>query len=150
MDSVNDIRLALRRLMSAPGYTAAVLITLALTIGANAAMFSAVDAVLLRPMAIRDLDRVVIGWGTDPSENLPVVELSYRNIEHIAAHSQSLTHVAAVGSTSWPVVLEGEDRPLRLASAGVSASFFDTLGVRLAPSFLICWWTRCTLPSARG
>jgi putative ABC transport system permease protein len=68
-----------------------------------------------------------MAWGVDPARS-PVIELSYRTVEHWAAHSRSFTHVAAVGSSTWPAILEEPGDPVRLSSSGVSAAFFETLG----------------------
>ena len=102
--------------------------TLALAIGANSAIFSAVHGVLLTPSAIRQPDKLVICWERDASRS-PVVELSYRNFQDWVAHSRSFSQAAAIGSSTWPAILDGRGESVRLASAGVSASFFDTLGV---------------------
>ncbi len=129
MDRLREFRLSLRLLLKSPGYTAAVIFTLALVIGANSAIFSAVHAVLLNPLPIQQAGRVVVCWGANASRNLPVVELSYQNFQDWAARSRSFAKTAAAGSSTWPVVLEGRGAPVRLASSAVSGSFFDTLGV---------------------
>jgi putative ABC transport system permease protein len=123
------LHLAFRRLMKSPGYTAAAVATLALAIGANTAMFSAVYGVLLEPLPIRQPNDLVICWGSDVERGAKVVELSYRNFEGWAARTRTFSQTAAVGSSTWPAVLETRDRSVRLSSAGVSVSFFDTLGV---------------------
>jgi predicted permease len=121
--------LSLRLLWRAPGYSTAVILTLALIVGANSAIFSAVHAVLLNSLPIRQPDRVIVAWEADAARNLPVVELSHRNFQDWATHSRSFVQTAAVGSSTWSVVLELPGAPVRLSSAGVAASFFDTLGV---------------------
>jgi putative ABC transport system permease protein len=129
MDLLRELRLTLRHLWNSPGYTAATVLTLALAIGATSAIFSAVHAVLLRPFPMHEPDDLVICWGTDPSRNQAVVELSHRNFRDWADGSRSFVQTAAMGSSAWPAVLEGRGEPIRLSSVGVSASFFDTLGV---------------------
>ncbi|HEY6357311.1 MAG TPA: ABC transporter permease, partial [Vicinamibacterales bacterium] len=126
---LTGLRLALRRLVKSPGYTTATVATLALTIGATSAVFSAVYGVLLSPLPIRQPNDLVISWGSDLQHGANVVELSYRNFENWAARSRSFTESAAVGSSMWPAVLQMPNRAVRLWSAGVSVSFFDTLGV---------------------
>jgi predicted permease len=126
---IRDLRYAIRALRKTPVFTSVALLTLAVCIGANAAIFSAVHAVLLRPLPVRQPDRLVICWGSDPSHNVPVVELSYRNFQDWAAGSRSFSQAAAIGSSTWPAVLDGHGESARLSSAGVSVSFFETLGV---------------------
>jgi len=127
---MNDLRLTLRNLQKQPGYTVAVVVTLALAIGANSAIFSVVRAVLLRPLPIAAADDLVVCWGADPSRNVEVVELSYRNFQDWAAASHSFSAAAAMGSSNWTMVLDGQGQPARVAYTGVTASFFDTLGAR--------------------
>jgi len=129
---VSELRLSLRLLWKAPGYSTAVILTLALIVGANSAIFSAVHAVLLDPLPIRQPDRVIVGWEADAARNLPVIELSHRNFQDWAAHSRSLVQTAAVSSSTWSVVLELPGAPIRLSSAGVSASFFGRVRRRFA------------------
>jgi putative ABC transport system permease protein len=128
-DMLRDVRLALRYLLKAPGYTLAVVVTLALAIGANSAIFSTVYAVLLKPLPVRQPGNLVICWERDRAHGLEVVELSYRNFRDWATHSQSFSQTAAIGSSTWPAVLDGHGESARLSSAGVSVSFFETLGV---------------------
>ncbi len=121
------LRLVVRRLHQHRGYCAAVIVTLALTIGTTTAIFSAVYAVLLKPLPVTRPDGLVICWERAPERNLPVVELSYRAFEEWRLHARSFAAAAAVGSSTWPGVLE-RGEAARVATAGVSASFFETLG----------------------
>jgi putative ABC transport system permease protein len=124
-----DVKLAGRQLWKAPGYTAAAVMTLALAIGANSAIFGAVQAVLLRPLPIERPQDVVIAWEANPAANQPVIEISYRHFERWrAAATRSFSHMAAVGSSAWPAVLETPEAPVKLSATGVSADFFQTLG----------------------
>jgi putative ABC transport system permease protein len=128
MDLLREVGFALRRLATAPGYAAAAVLSLSLAIGANSAIFSAVHAVLLRPLPIREPDRLVTCWETAPARNLAVVEVSYRNFRDWQAENQTFMGLAAMGSSNWNMVLEGRGEPVRLAFTGVTASFFDVLG----------------------
>ena len=128
--SAADLTSVARALWNRPGYTAGVVLIFALVLGANAAMFSAVDATLLHPIEAHDVDRLVVGWASDPAKNIPVVELTQRTVEDWRGASRSLEQVAAFSSSAWPALFEGPEGDERLPSAGVSASFFDTIGVR--------------------
>jgi hypothetical protein len=129
MAMLRDARLAIRDLVRTPGYTLAAVITLTLVMAANSAMFSAVYAVLLRPLPIRHSEDLVVCWASDPARQLSVVELSYRTFEEWATHNNSFAQTAAIGSSTWPALLDGPDGSARLSSAGVSVSFFETMGV---------------------
>ena len=145
MDLLRAVRLTVRDLLRQPAYTASTVLTLALAIGANSAIFSAVHGVLLTPSAIRQPDNLVICWERDVPRS-PVVELSYRNFQDWVAHSRSFSQAAAIGSSTWPAILDGRGESVRLASAGVSASFFDTLGV--APALGRSFRTEDDAPNA--
>ena len=80
MLTLNDLRIAVRQLRRAPGYTAATVATLALAIGATTVIASAVQAVLLRPLPIADPARLVVSWGSNPSLTSGVIELSYLDV----------------------------------------------------------------------
>ncbi len=127
---LRDLRFAARQLTLAPGYTAAAVVTLALAIGASTAIFSAVYAVLLKPMPIREPQQLVIGWGTSAALNMKVIELSYLDIEDIGTATAHVGRVASVGSSAWTDVLEGDGggEPVKVASIGVSGAFFEVLG----------------------
>jgi putative ABC transport system permease protein len=129
MGILHGTRLALRNLLKTPGYTFATVMTLTLVMAANSAMFGAVYAVLLRPLPIRHPQDLVVCWASDHAHQLSIVELSYRNFEDWTSHSKSFAQTAAIGSSTWPAVLDRHDGSARLASAGVSVSFFETLGV---------------------
>ncbi len=121
---------AFRRLWNAPGYAAAAIVTLALAIGASTAIFSAVYAVLLKPMPIREPQQLAIGWGTSAALNMRVIELSYLDIQDIGEATAQVGRVASVGSSAWTDVLEGDGggEPVKVASTGVSGTFFEVLG----------------------
>jgi putative ABC transport system permease protein len=129
MDLARDVRLVFRHLLRAPGYISAVILTLALAIGANSAVFGAVYAVLLNPLPIRQPNHLVICWETDARAGKRVIEISYRNFRAWATESRSFAQAAAMGSSTWPIVLDVDGNATRVAYAAVTASFFDTLGV---------------------
>jgi predicted permease len=123
-----DIRRSLRSLMKRPGFLAAAVLTLALGIGANTALFSVVNAVLLRQLPFAHADRTVWITGVRPDRNdapfsLPDF-LDYRD------HTDSLDSISAVGS--WSGNLTGRGDAERLTGVRVSANLFETLGVNAA------------------
>lgn len=125
-----EVAVVARRLASSPGYTLGIVITLALALGANTAIFGVVHATLLNPLAARDPGRLVVVWESDPSKSVAVVEIAYNTFRDWATHSRSFTDAGAFGSSTWSEILRGVDESVRLASTGVSATFFDTLGAR--------------------
>jgi predicted permease len=125
---LQDIRYGLRGLWKRPGFTAVALITLALGIGANAAIFSVVNAVLLRPLQFRDPERLVILWedisfaGFPRNTPAPANYVDWRN------QLQSYEDVAASAESS--LNLTGDGEPERVTSRQVTANFFSVLGVQ--------------------
>ena len=122
-----DLRYAIRTLLKKPGFTAVVLIVLGLGIGANTAIFSIVNAVLLRPLPYTDPDRLVMIHEHLPKLFGPAVNLSgaefldYRDGNTVFAQSAAFTDIK--------VNLTGANDTQRVQGARVSASFFPTLGV---------------------
>ncbi|MEZ5285889.1 MAG: ABC transporter permease [Vicinamibacterales bacterium] len=132
MSVLRDLRLALRHLRRDPGYALAAVLTLGLAVGSTTVIASAVQAVLLRPVPMTDPGRLVVGWGTNPAVTAGVIELSYLDIVDLGRESRTLTRTAAVASSAWPTVLDGAGDPAKLAGAGVSGAFFDTVGTTAA------------------
>ncbi|MGH2779885.1 MAG: ABC transporter permease [Thermoleophilaceae bacterium] len=122
---LHDLRYALRSLRKSPGFTAVVVLTLALGIGANTAIFSLVNAVLLRPLPFPEPDRLVQVWETRPGEDdrrvAPANFLDWR------ADSRVFEGLASYDVRTGNLLGGGE--PERVTFATVSANFFQTLGV---------------------
>lgn len=118
----------MRRLLGQPGYVTACVLTLAVAIGASSAIFGVVHGVILKPLPIRNPGELVMVWEEAPQRNLAVVELTSRSLEYWAAHAKTVSSVAAVGSSTWSDILTSDGDPARVATAGVSASFFDAVG----------------------
>lgn len=129
MSLATDLRLACRHLRQSPGYAVAAIATLALAIGANSAIFSAVNTVLLRPLPVESPGQLAVVWQTDEGGQA-VVELTYRHLREWQEAGKAFTNAAVMGSHNWSAVLEGRGEPTRIWFAGASAGFFDTLGVR--------------------
>src|SRR4029450_4001067 len=131
---IKDFRYGVRGLLKRPGFAAVVVLTLALGIGANAAIFSIVHAVLLRPLPFPAQDQLVVAWEKDTSANTPFVELSVAEIRDWQAQNQSFAALAAMPTTvyGYGYVLTGRGDPVQLESARVSGSFFSILGAHAA------------------
>ena len=133
MDSLlKDIRYAMRGLLKRPGFTAVAVITLALGIGANAAIFSAVHSVLLRALPFSEQDRLVVVWKHEQTSNQPLVELSIPEFNDWRSQCSSFESMTAMPTSvyGYGYVLTGRGEPVQIESARVSADFFSTLGVR--------------------
>ena len=130
MSLVADAAIVARRLASTPGYTLGVVITLALALATNAAVFAVLHATVLNPLPARDPGRLMVVWESDPPKNAAVVELAYNTFREWATHSRSFTQAGAFGSSTWTEILRGADESVRLASTAVTSTFFDTLDVR--------------------
>ena len=125
MDTIlQDLRFAVRMLVKNPGFTAVAAITLALGIGANTAIFSVVNAVLLRPLPYRDSARLLLV--NESSKQVPDMSVSYPNFLDWRERARVFEKTAALQPTQ--VTLTGLERPERLGGWNVSADFFSTLG----------------------
>jgi putative ABC transport system permease protein len=125
-DIRQDVKHAVRGLRRAPAFTAIALLTLALGIGANTAIFSVINAALLRPLPFPDAGQLVFLWNTHHNGELepigPGRMLDFR------AGSTSFSGFAGISHLSF--TLTGAGDPERIAGSSVSSSFFDVLGVQ--------------------
>jgi putative ABC transport system permease protein len=121
-----DVRYGVRVLRRAPGFTAAAILTLAIGIGANTAMFTIVDAVMLRPLPFADPDRLVtIG---DRSPDGTTSNIGYLTVADWWQQSRSFESLSLMRSWQPTLVVNGEAE--RLAAVRVSWNYFDMMGVR--------------------
>ncbi len=139
MDSLlKDIRYGLRGLIKRPGFTVVALITLALGIGANTAIFSLINAVLIRPLPFHEPDRLVWSWGNirNGGNRASVAPLDYLDYRH---ENRTFEQFAAMISVPISANLTGGGEPERLGAAAVTGNFFQALGVQpaLGRTFLI-------------
>jgi len=127
---MQDVRYALRMLRKAPAFTAVVVVTLALGIGANTALFSVVDAVLLRPLAYRQPDQLVAVKTDMPGINLTDRGMSQPELEDFQKRSGVFTEISAV----WPISanITGREKPERVEANAVSTNFFTLLAAKPA------------------
>ena len=105
------------------------ILTLALGIGANAAVFSVVHGIVLNPLPYADPDRLAMIWTDNMPQNDAEYPLSAPDFQDIQAHSESFEEISAVISFGWDAVLEAEPGPARVIIQHVSAPFFSMLGV---------------------
>ena len=127
-DAVRDVRLALRALRRRPGYTAVALLTLAIGIGANTAIFSAVRAVLLRPLPYAHPERLVVVTQRDGHSGYPI-SASIPNYRDWGRAMTAFAHSSAAAGWSW--VVTRADGPAEVADGQiVLGAFFETLGVK--------------------
>ncbi len=126
-----DFRYALRQFRKSPGFAAVAVITLALGIGFNTAIFSVVNAVLLRPLAFANAGRLVRIWHVPPPKSFPgmtTFPVSAANFLDWERQNQVFDHMAIYTYHGFTVT--GGDKPEQLAAGAVSSGFFATLGVR--------------------
>jgi len=125
-----DIRYTLRVLRKSPGFTLIVVLALALGIGANTAIFSVVNAVLLRALPFPDPGRIVMVWSPNPLILAGVDELPPSNADLKDWREQNHVFERLAGVTSRQFNLAGEGEPERAGGAEVTADFFSVLGVQ--------------------
>ena len=123
---MQDLRFGLRTLAKNPGFTAASVLTLALGIGANTALFSVVNAVLLSPLPYWQADRLVAVYGRDAT--FTQTSISYPNFLDWARDNRSFSALAAYRSDEFNLTGTGEAE--RVPAEMISASFFPLLGVK--------------------
>ncbi len=126
----HDIRYGALQLARSPGFTAVAELTLALGIGANTAIFSVANAVLLQPLPYKDPDRLVRLWESNPGRNWPFFSASAPNFDDWTKQNQSFESLAA--SEGGTLNLTGDGEPERLVSRRVSSTFFPLLGIEPA------------------
>jgi putative ABC transport system permease protein len=120
-----DLRYAFRLLRRSPGFATAVILTLALGIGASAAIFSVADAVLLRPLPYRNPQRIVRIWEQAPDGHR--MNLAQPNFEDFRSQNHSFASLAEYGYGT--VSMTGGSTPVRVTAAAVLRNFFKVLGM---------------------
>jgi putative ABC transport system permease protein len=125
---VGDVRFALRLLFRAPAYSLVAIITFAVGIGVNTAVFNVVNGVLLRPLPYPDADRITMLWMDNRRQGIKEDITSYPNYLDWRAQSTLYEHMA--GFTQSAFSLTGSGEPERVLGASVTASFFDVMQVR--------------------
>jgi putative ABC transport system permease protein len=127
MDTLQgDIRYAIRSLLKRPAFTAIAVITLALGIGANTAIFSVINAVLLRPLPYRDAELIVTVWQSSARARVSRNDVSPANFLDWQEQSRSFESMAGIEPFGFSLIGNGE--PERFQAWLVTAGFFETLG----------------------
>jgi len=124
--------IALRALFKHRGVYVSAIGILALGIGMSVAMFSLVDAVLLRPLPYPEQNSIQVIWKTDPAAGAPFVELAYPELRDLQQNIQGFQYVAVMPTTLYgygKVLQAGKADPVQVESAPVSHDFFRVLGV---------------------
>ena len=131
---MSDLTRLLRR---RPGLTLLAAFLLALGIGANSAIFSAVHAILLAPFPFHQPERLAVLWKEQPQLDAPLIEVSFPEFREWQRQSRSFTGLAAVGSSPAKMTLTGRERPEVLTGALVSGELSSVLGVEPAEGRLL-------------
>jgi predicted permease len=127
---LQDVRFGVRTLWKNPGYAIAAILTLALGIGANTAMFSVVRGVLLAPLPFHQPERLVIIGESRPNLNLKELDVSYPDFQDWQRDAHSFEQMATLTWSSYD--LTGSGTPQHIDGMQVSAGFFATLDVPMA------------------
>jgi putative ABC transport system permease protein len=129
VDLWQDLRYGARMLRKNLGFTAMAALTLALGIGACTAIFSLINAALLHALPFPDADRLVVIWADNPARSLGALSspLANADVAGLRRHNESFAHITAF-SPGAADLADGGD-PERVGAAGVTAGFFETLGV---------------------
>ena len=153
---MNDVRYCLRSLARTPGFTATVMLTLALGIGANTAVFSIVDAVLLRALPFPHPEQLVRVVDNAPGVNARDVGMSPPELTDLQGRADIFESVAGV----WPIDgnSTGGGRPERIEALAISFNYFELLGIIADPlvfvaapaALLATAIAACVIPARRA
>jgi hypothetical protein len=124
-----DLRYALRSLRSRPLLVLVAAAILALGIGASTAIFSVVDAVLLRPLPFAAPDKLLMVWMGLPEKNQPFIAVPYSFVQILRTRARSLAAVAAMPEVNSGFLVSGGE-PVRIQGRLVTGNLFDVLGAR--------------------
>lgn len=123
-----DARVSLRMLLSKPGFTAVAVLTLALGIGANAAIFSVIYTVLLKSLPYQDASHIVVVWQNNVKKGIPKWNVPYPDFIYWRENANSFDQVAAFREDS--AILTGDGNAEHLPTAIISSNFFSLLGAK--------------------
>src|SRR5436190_6435629 len=125
---ISDFKYALRTLAKTPGFTMIAVVTLALAIGANTAIFSLINDLFLRGLPFKEPSRVVHLFGGDKSRDLVDLGVSAPRFQHFRDGQTVLESLA--GESFFAFTLTGVGDPAQIFGGRLTANYFDVLGVR--------------------
>jgi putative ABC transport system permease protein len=129
---IQDIKIAIRMMIKNPGFSIVVVLTLALGIGANTAIFSFVNAVLLRPLAYKDSTTLVNVWGKFETEGIARNWLSEPEFWDLQTRQQSFSDLGAYSLGNGANLTSSDSPPMQVSTPAASATVFQILGVQTA------------------
>ncbi|HUJ31526.1 MAG TPA: ABC transporter permease [Candidatus Acidoferrum sp.] len=127
---MQDLRFGLRMLRKSPGFTAVAVLTLALGIGGNAAIFTVANALLLRPLPYANPQKLMMVYETNIVDHRQEDVFSYPYFSRLRNHQHSFSGISAFAGDDFD--MSGRGEPRQIAAGRVSWNFFDVLGVRPA------------------
>lgn len=125
---MKNLRITLRSLMRAPGYTAAFILTLGLGIGLNTAIFSVIHGVLLAPLPYPDADRILYVQQPARAAGVENVSFSFEEVQDYREAARTMDEFVEYGD--WTFTVVGEDEPHRAVGGLVTANYFEVLAMR--------------------
>src|SRR5437762_5384982 len=126
---IQDIRYGLRMLLKNKGFTAVAILALALGVGANTAIFSLVNGILLRPLPFPNAERIVYFEGRNPAAGITDSNISYPDFVDWSAQTDLFASTAAYWTGNADLSGDGTE-PEAVPRAGVTTGFFSVLGVQ--------------------
>ncbi|HMD06825.1 MAG TPA: ABC transporter permease [Candidatus Acidoferrum sp.] len=129
---IQDIRIAIRLMLKNPGFSLVVVLTLGLGIGANTAIFSVVNAVLLRPLAYKDSGTLVNVWGKFDKQGIPRNWLSEPEYWDLRDRNESFSELGAYSLGDGANLTNHDSPPTQVSTPQATASLFQILGVQTA------------------
>jgi putative ABC transport system permease protein len=127
---LQDIKIAIRMMIKSPGFSLVVVLTLGLGIGANTAIFSVVDAVLLRPLAYKDSAALVDVWGKIENQGIPRLAASEPEYWDLRNRQQSFSEVGAYTLGNGANLTSNDAPPMQVSAPAATATLFQILGVQ--------------------